>query len=62
MYSLSYVAVENLGRWAGPVPVGTGDMTRSSWQQHTGIPFSVSRWQEEPPAVPWMDAHAFPHQ
>lgn len=58
-YSLSCVAVENLGCWAGPVPVGTGEMTRSSLRQRAGIPFCVSCWQEKPPAVPWMDAHTF---
>lgn len=59
MYSLSCVAVKNLGCWTGPVPVGAGGMTHSGSWQHTGIPFCVSHWQEKPPAVPWMDTHVF---
>lgn len=57
MYSLSCVAVKNLGCWTGPVPVGAGGMTHSGLWQHTGIPFC--HWQEKPPAVPWMDTHIF---
>lgn len=59
MYSLSCVAVKNLGCWTGPVPVGAGGMTHSGLWQHTGIPFCISHWQEKPPAVPWMDTPIF---
>lgn len=59
MYSLSCVAVKNLGCWTGPAPVGAGGMTHSGLWQHTGIPFCIGHWQEKPPAVPWMDTHIF---
>lgn len=59
MYSLSCVAVKNLGCRTGLAPVGAGGMTFSGLWQHTGIPFCIGHWQEKPPAVPWMDTHIF---
>lgn len=59
MYLLTCVAVENLGHWAGPVPVGAGEMTHFSLWQHARIPFCVGHWQEKPHTVPWMDTQLF---